>query len=87
MKMQRINFLYLRKEIKIFMTTITLKINEHTQAGKNFLESVQKNKSVTILDEESPYDPEFVKKILHSHKYDKRIVINPKDVWGSLGLK
>ena len=40
--------------------------------------------------EESPYDPEFVKKILERSENVKRgnvTTIDPKDLWGSLGLK
>ena len=58
------------------MTTITLKINERTKAGKAFLamsetffknvegiEIVETN-SKKLKKEESPYKPEFVKMIL-----------------------
>ena len=41
-------------------------------------------------EEESPYDPEFVKKILERSENVKRgnvTTIDPKDLWGSLGLK
>ena len=41
-------------------------------------------------EEESPYDPEFVKKILERSENAKRgnvTTIDPKDLWGSLGLK
>ena len=40
--------------------------------------------------EESPYDPEFVKKIVERSENAKRgnvTTIDPKDLWGSLGLK
>ncbi|MGX1023216.1 DUF2683 family protein [Psychroflexus sp. MBR-150] len=40
--------------------------------------------------EESPYNPEFVKKILERQKSAKEgnvVEINPDDLWGSLGLK
>ena len=40
--------------------------------------------------EESPYNPEFVKKILkrrESAKQGNVVEINPDDLWGSLGLK
>ena len=39
---------------------------------------------------ESPYNPEFVKKVLERSKNAKEgntVKINPKDLWGSLGLK
>ena len=39
---------------------------------------------------ESPYNPEFVKKILkrrESARQGNVVEINPDDLWGSLGLK
>jgi hypothetical protein len=41
-------------------------------------------------EEESPYDPAFVKKILERAENAKKgnvTTIDPKDLWGSLGLK
>jgi hypothetical protein len=41
-------------------------------------------------NEESPYDPEFVKMILERTENVKNgdyVEVNPKDIWGSLGLK
>ena len=83
------------------MTTIT--INERTKAGKIVLELAKMlsvtNKGVvideevnkpaikTIKIEKDTYNPEFVKMILKSAKSKKRTLINPDDVWGSLGLK
>ena len=83
------------------MTTIT--INERTKAGKIVLELAKMlsvtNKGVSIDSElnktavtvterkKDTYSPEFVKMILKSAKSKKRTVINPDDVWGSLGLK
>lgn len=40
--------------------------------------------------DEKPYDPEFVKMVLERAENAKKgntIQINPKDLWGSLGLK
>ena len=83
------------------MTTIT--IDERTKAGKIVLELAKMlsvtNKGVSIDSElnktavtvaerkKDTYNPEFVKMILKSAKSKKRTVINPDDVWGSLGLK
>ena len=79
------------------MTTIT--INERTKAGKIVLELAKMlsatNKGVcidselnsTAVIEKDNYNPEFVKMVLKSAKSKKRTVINPDDVWGSLGLK
>ena len=47
-------------------------------------------KKENYKEEESPYDPEFVKKILERSENVKRgnvTTIDPKDLWGSLGLK
>lgn len=38
-------------------------------------------------DASSPYNPEFVKMVLEAAKSKKRTVIDPNDIWGSLGLK
>ena len=37
--------------------------------------------------EESPYNPEFVKMVLEAAKGPTTRVIDPNDIWGSLGLK
>lgn len=70
------------------MTTITVKINERTKAGKTLKSLIElfskENKGVEIVENESPYDPEFVKKILDADKRGKFTEINPKDVWGSI---
>lgn len=75
------------------MSTITIKINERTKAGKmlkDFIELISDKPGIEIIDEKSPYNPEFVKKIKQAEeqiKNGKVKVLNPKDVWGSLGLK
>ncbi len=79
------------------MTPITIKINERTKAGKAFMamsESFFKGvKGIEIIEtnsdkvEESPYDPEFVAMIKKAQKSKKRTIVDPNDVWGSLGLK
>ncbi len=82
------------------MTTITLKINERTKAGKAFLEMtnvlVKDSKGIEIIatgsnktvEEKSEiYNPEFVAMIKKAQKSKKRTVVDPNDIWGSLGLK
>ncbi len=76
----------------------TIKINERTKAGKAFMAmfeaffkdvdgiEIVENDSKKVK-EESTYDPEFVKMVLESAKSEKRTVIDPNDIWGSLGLK
>ncbi|TPG37778.1 DUF2683 family protein [Flavobacterium pectinovorum] len=76
------------------MTTIT--INERTKAGKTLLELAKllaaTNKGVKIEEDESPYNSEFVEKIKkieadYNSGKSKSITLDPKDIWGSLGLK
>lgn len=82
------------------MTTITLKINERTKAGKAFLEMtnvlVKESKGIEIIStgsnktvekESETYNPEFVAMIKKAQKSKKRTVVDPNDIWGSLGLK
>lgn len=77
------------------MTTITIKINERTKAGKalkNLIEFFSKeHKGIEIVsDKKSGYSAEFVQKIKKAEeniKKGKCVEIDPNDVWGSLGLK
>lgn len=80
------------------MTTLNIKVNERTKKGKAFLEFAkaffEDGKDVELVrpvtkkkEEESTYNPEFVKMVLDAAKSKKRTVINPDDIWGSLGLK
>lgn len=74
------------------MTTITLKINDKSTAGRTFLAFlrifVAKEKAVEIVEEpKSPYNPEFVEMVNRAEKSKNRTEINPDDVWGSLGLR
>jgi len=70
------------------MTTITIKINERTKAGKalrNLIEIFSKEKNgVEIISEKDHYNEEFVEKILNSHKNDKRVVIETDKLWESI---
>jgi hypothetical protein len=72
------------------MATITLKINERTKAGKAFMALVDlfssENKGIEIIEksEDSPYNPEFVEKVLNSHKNDKRVTIESGKLWDSI---
>lgn len=74
------------------MSIITIKINERSKAGKllkDFLEMISEKPGVEIIEEKSPYNPEFVKKIKKSEeqaKAGKVKVLDTNDVWGSLGL-
>lgn len=72
------------------MTKITLKINERTKVGKSFmafLEAFSKQeKGIEIVSDSSPYNQDFVAKIRKAEK-QKSVKVNPKDIWGSLGLK
>ncbi|OMQ09939.1 DUF2683 family protein [[Flexibacter] sp. ATCC 35103] len=80
------------------MKTLTVKINERTKIGKAFIamfDSFKDFEEIEIIEtdleklkkEKSPYDPKFVKMVLESDKRGDYKEIDPKDVWGSLGLK
>ncbi|WP_262147636.1 DUF2683 family protein [Chryseobacterium foetidum] len=70
------------------MTTITIKINERTKAGKtlrNLIDIFSKEKNgVEIISEKDNYNEEFVEKILNSHKNDKRVIIETDKLWESI---
>ncbi|MFI5140333.1 MAG: DUF2683 family protein [Sphingobacteriales bacterium] len=76
------------------MTTITIKIDEKKKAGKTLLELIdffntKGKKVVEVVEEKGHYDAKFVKKIKESEKQIKEgkyTEIDPKNVWGSLGL-
>jgi len=82
------------------MTTVTIKINERTKAGKAFMailseafnkgadgvEIVQTD-SKKLKKDKDVYNPEFVKMVLDSAKRGDYKELDPKDIWGSLGLK
>jgi len=74
------------------MTTLTVKINERTKAGSELLavlKAFAKKSGVKVVKEEedAPYDPEFVKMVLDAAEKGEYTEVDPKDVWGSLGLK
>lgn len=91
--------MYICNSNRFQMTTLTLKINERTKAGKAFLAMtsslVKESKSIEIVTSkpnlegigESPYNPEFVAMIKKAEKRGNYITVDPKDIWGSLGLK
>jgi glycine cleavage system protein P-like pyridoxal-binding family len=62
-----------------------------TQKIKDFLKELKVSyKTKAKKEKDKPYDPAFVKKILEraeSAKQGNTIKIDPKDIWGSLGLK
>lgn len=68
------------------MVTITIK--ENSKQAKAVIAMLRTFSFVEIQqDTKSPYDPEFVKMIKKSAESKNRTVVNPNDVWGSLGLK
>ena len=72
------------------MTTLIVKINERSSLGKAIMEllrsTAKESKAVEVVEDKSPYSPEFVAKVKRASK-EKGIIINPHDVWGSLGLR
>lgn len=81
------------------MTTLTIKINERTKAGKAFMamsESFFKGvNGIEIIEldtkksnkKEKTYNPEFVKMVLDAAKSENSTVVDPNNLWESLGLK
>lgn len=77
----------------------TIKINERSKTGKAFMAmfetffkgvdgiEIVETDSKKITDEEGLYDPEFVAMIKKAQKSKNRTVVDPNDIWGSLGLK
>jgi len=68
---------------------VTIKINERSKAGKTLLDLAKllskSSKGIEIKTEssESPYDPEFVKKIRKAEK-EKSTVIETDKLWESI---
>lgn len=70
------------------MTTLTIKVNERTKAGKTFIamtETFLKNAKGIEIVEKSPYNSKFVKKVLDAEKRGKYTTIKDvKNVWESI---
>ncbi|WP_157505285.1 DUF2683 family protein [Flavobacterium antarcticum] len=72
-------------------------INNRPESGSNFVaesgakyktsRKTKKEPKPNLETEESPYNPEFVKMVLEAAKGPTTRVIDPSDIWGSLGLK
>lgn len=71
------------------MTTLTIKINQRTKAGKSFMALVEsfskEGDGVEIIsDKKNIYNPEFVKMVKEAEANPVRIKVDPKNVWQSL---
>jgi len=73
------------------MTTITIKINERTKAGKTLKSLIElfskENKGVEIVEEKNPYSLEFLEKVKRAEeniKNGKTTRIDPKNIWESI---
>lgn len=60
------------------MTRLTVTVNTNTTKGKKFIEFIKTLDYIKV--EESPYDPEFVKKIKESRASEGQ-AIKTKDLW------
>ena len=78
------------------MTTLTIKIDKRTKAGKQFMAMSKpffnNVEGIEIVEtdsnkEESPYNPEFVKMVLDAEKRGNYTTLDPNDIRGSLGWK
>lgn len=70
------------------MATITIKVNEKSQAGKTFLELINffhsKKNVIEIVEEKSPYNPEFVKMVKDSAKERGGKFLKTRNIWDSI---
>ncbi|TAE35280.1 MAG: hypothetical protein EAY66_09290 [Sphingobacteriales bacterium] len=79
------------------MTTIMLKINERTKAGKtlismlNFFTSEKEGVEIIKTGSEkrktennTPYNPQFVEMVLNAAKSENRTKVTSKNLWQSL---
>jgi len=62
------------------METITLKYDSKNDLAVNIISSIKSAGVFIIVEDKSPYDKEFVKKIQKSRK-SKGVVIKTKDLW------
>jgi hypothetical protein len=65
---------------------ITLKVDTRSKAALGFIEFVKTLPFVKVEEEleKSPYDPEFVKKVLKSRKSKNRHIIPTDKLWESI---
>ena len=79
------------------MTTIMLKINERTKAGKTLISMLNffssEKEGVEIIETDSkkkktknntPYNPQFVEMVLNAAKSENRTKVTSKNLWQSL---
>ena len=76
------------------MTTITLKINENSKAGKTVLSMldffISEKKEVIVVEKNSIennkdiYDQDFVKIILKSQKSKNRAIVTAENLWENI---
>jgi len=80
-------YIYIKR---IFMTTLTIKINERNSLGKAIIEllrsTAKESSAIKLVEtkEENSYNPEFVEKVLKAAASKKRHRIDPKNLWESL---
>ncbi|MCZ4224388.1 DUF2683 family protein [Pedobacter rhodius] len=65
----------------------TLIMHPETKEQLAALKAIAKVLKVNIETKKSPYNTEFVKMIKTAEKRGNFKIIDPNDVWGSLGLK
>jgi hypothetical protein len=82
--------MYICATISMSMSTITLKINERSKAGKALkamLDILLNQPGVEIIDsqkEETIYNTEFVAMVKKSAASKNRTKVDPKNVWAGL---
>jgi hypothetical protein len=70
------------------MATITIKINERSKAGKTFKDLIDifaAQPGIEVVEEKSPYNPAFVKKIKRAHaEKGGKTMTSAAKLWESL---
>ena len=69
------------------MSTITLKINDKSKAGRlvtEFLDIMKKQPGVKIVEETDNYNPEFVNKVLKSKSQKGGKTVTADNLWQSI---
>jgi hypothetical protein len=71
------------------MATVTLRIDERSKAGKalkNLIDALagKPETGVEIIEDESPYGSEFIKKIKNAEKEQGRTMTSAEKLWESI---
>lgn len=66
------------------MATYRIKIDTRSKAAKAFIELLKTLPFVKVEEEESPYNPEFVKKIKQARAEKEGLTVTSSNLWQSI---